>query len=1629
MGRPGYLSGGKWLHYSLEPAAVASGVPAEGIILSYRFDAPTAANYTVWDRVGFELVRSPFEWRIDGGVWTSVTPDQPTIDVEELQTWVPLGWLTLGARQIAAGPHTLEIHLPKTLDAKGQPAKIKYASDALCITTAAFHPNGYSHPGQSDGLDEDDKAAAAKVFAAAAPATAAQSSTPLAGTWQITSDDEVALDDRLGPIKAQPAFADYIWRAIPIPSNRNKSRPEMAYVHRYWLRTRVSLPGEIGGHSVLLRLPSVNMAATVFVNGKPCGFTRNQFAPWDCDITAAVRPGQVNEIAIGIKDAFYGFCDKKNEAHLQYLPFSFWHYAGATLDMPVLTDQATGLLRTPSLVVAGKAYVADVFAMPSVKSKSLGLEITLHNSTAAAITVNIGNAVVGLGGDKVQKTFANRVVVVPAGADAVLKLTEPWENPRLWWPDDPYQYNVVTTLSVDGKPIDQRTTKFGFREWDWQGAGFKLNGVPWHGREDTTTSGQGDAFLATYQAHGQTMHRMWGESESDESDLDFMDAHGVCVRRTGIFDGEGANGLYDLKNAALWENYRAQLGAWIKGQRNHPSIFIWSIENEVTFINGHVFGNDEVTTREHHKSADVVRSVDPTRPFMVDGGNALLDESFPVYGGHYLEPKNSRPFQDRIYFSNLINDVYDRSALAHNQVWPITQSKPILLGENFYAAGIAPRDYTALYGEAASGGKQEAGPAMSLAADIFAQGYRWTDVSFDLWWSTKNVPGATYNAWKPIAALVRQWDTTFGSGQKVTRTIGLFNDTRFDSPITFTWTLTVAGKPIAQASSVHRVLAGGNEKFDILLPMPVVTGRQPGSLRLTLAVDGKQVFTDAKTISVLAPAAVNHSAAKLAASGTSSQQVAVFDPNKSVTPFLTGSGVKFVPVATLDQLPERAKVLVIGKDAIGPAECGSSALSAYALPGRVVIVLEQKNPLKYQALPGDVAPDTTLAGTGSIAFIEDPSHPLFAGLQQSDFFAWGGDGTNYRLAYVKPTVGGRSLVQCGDRLQDSAMAQMVSGKGLVLVSQLLIAEKVASNPVAAQLLLNMISYGRSYAQEVHPVSAVVDGSPQLTKALDTIGVTYARKPDPLAALTNSGGIAVVHGSPANIKALADSPAAVSSFTNGGGWIVLNAVGPDALADFNKLVGVAHIMRPFRAEKVTWPAVRNPLAAGLPTSGIVLGTGKKIFNFAEGEYPDPDAFSFVIDYDDVAPFAKSSFFAWNNIVNNYTMNDGFWPLIINLPAQTDGKPVQVQITLARPEKITQFTWASDTNYEGTTKVSLLFGDTDRVSFDTVPDNSVQSFAVTPPRAAEQVTMTIDDWLHDPAHTQNGKELVGIDNIYLKAYRSPEFYQKVKPLLNIGAIMQYPQGKGGIILCNVKFKDTEVNPENAGKKRAILASILHNLNAEFTGAKTIVAGASNMTYTPLDISKQANQYVTDQGWFGDKRYTFADLPRGLQPFAGVQYNIANFTTSPVPNAIMLGGGGIPGNLPSRVDGIPVGLKADALFFLQAARIDQRRTANDLRDRKQFEMADYIIQYADGQTIKVPIYAEVSVDDYRQATPAVLPGAQVAWTKPYAGSDQSAVAYSMQWNNPRPDVVIDKIDLAFGPDRRGIPALLAVTAASAR
>ena len=1637
----GILSGGKWMQVMVEEGKIANQTPADGVTIRYPFTIAKAASYEIWNRVGFEFARSPFQWRLDGGDWTTVKSDDLTTDLMEISFFREVAWLKLGDQSLTAGNHSLDIRIPRDKKPNGSFNRMLYASDALCLHEGPFHPNAKFKPNEA-GKTAADLAAAKNVFVLPEAKPGERVSVALAGQWEVTRDDEQMPGEVAAPIKSLPAYTAF--SAIPVPSDKNVSRPDLVFAHRLWYRTRINVPATLQGRSFSIEFPLNNLNTTVFVNGTYCGFEKNPFCRFSIDVTRAIKAGQDNEIWVGIRDVWYArTADPDRPLLLRKtfnLPIKFFSDSFQNFDYPIWNCPQSGILATPVFSAAGGVYVSDIFVKPSVARHTLDSDLTLVNNTASPLAGELRQEAVEEATGKVAKTFKAQPFSVAAGQTTTLNLSAPWSDPQLWWPDAPTLYKLRTSVLANGKTLDTQETTFGFREWKISGAQFTLNGIPWHMWSDISPSGSTpEKWLDSYRSRnmrtyrfstaGQATHTCRWFDKEPPATLDFFDRSGVVVRRNCTLDGEMIGSAFlegdpelikkqggSKIKKTLMKNWLDQCVAQVKGERNHASIQIWSIENEFAFINlinllGNSANMDEYE-QEIKKTHDAVMAADPTRSVMTDGGGAMKDNLLGVHGDHYLATLDTR-------YPDLAYETFDEGAGRGRWKWD--RQRPRFMGEDFFATGMQPAEFAAWGGEVAFQGKAAVKDAIELCYRMLTEGYRWGG-HYAAWtfWLGAEGGEKQWNSNEPRAVFCRQWDWTFGSGQTIKRTFGVFNDTQHTDPVTFTRTLTLNGKTVYEKTSKHQVAPGASEKFDESIVLPVVKARTEGELTLSLAVGGQERFRAVKAVSVLPPPALKGPAASAGA-------LAVFDPKNVVVPFLNSVKIPCTPVANLAAVPAGTKVLLIGPDAVSAENSTSSALAAFASLGHAVIVLDQSNPLRYQALPAEMETVSTnkepWAADGSTGFIEDSAHPALAGLVDKDFFTWGGPDTRvYRNAYVKPEKGGKSLLQVGPNLANTALVEIPAGKGLLLLSQLAIGDRLQSNAVAQQLLLNLIGTGLAYKQEFAGVSAVIQ-DPQLGKALDAIGLQYNRVADPLAALGDaSRKIAIISATPANLATLAANLPKVESFWSNGGTIIFHGLTPEGLASYNKIVGVDHVIRPFIRERVQLAPVRDPLTAGLSSVDVVMLSGQRVFGFRADEYTVPDEFTYVVDYDEIAPFATSDFGGYKQIVNGFIGADG-WPQIIDMAIPDGDKPFSIKLTLPKEETITELTYDQSINYNPTTKIALDFGGQSRQEFDLTPDGEPCTFSITGAPKTREITLQACAWQIDPAKNR----FQGIDNIWIKVRRSPEFLATVKPMLNVGGLVQYAKGKGGVVLCNLKFQENEAVPLNKIKKRTILATVLRNLKASFASGKTVIVGA-NLKFTPVDIHTKATTFKDEKGWFGNHSRTFKVLPAGESKMGGVKFNIYEMPTSPTPQVLMLGGNGVPGNLPPQITGIPVNMKADALFFLHTAKIGNRLNDNDRRQKKTYVMFKYVVHYADGRQEEIPIRSELDIENYVQKTPVPIPGAQTAWTAAYENSDEQAVAYSKQWNNPHPDVAITSVDMIPVDASRGTPVLLALTAATA-
>jgi beta-galactosidase len=176
--------------------------------------------------------------------------------------------------------------------------------------------------------------------------------------------------------------------------------------------------------------------------------------------------------------------------------------------------------------------------------------------------------------------------------------------------------------------------------------------------------------------------------------------------------------------------------------------------------------------------AQAVAEVDPTRPTMVDGGGALKDNSLPVHGDHYVFEINDPRYPDLAYEDN---EPGSRGSGRGRWFWD--KKRPRFMGEDYFAIGYNPPDYAQWGGEVTFQGKQATKPISSTLARVIIEGYRWSGVAAFEMLFDNNVTDPGYEiAFLPHAAFIRQWDWSYESGQKVPRTVGLFNDSRHADP-------------------------------------------------------------------------------------------------------------------------------------------------------------------------------------------------------------------------------------------------------------------------------------------------------------------------------------------------------------------------------------------------------------------------------------------------------------------------------------------------------------------------------------------------------------------------------------------------------------------------------------------------------------------------------------------------------------------------------------------------------------------------------------------------------------------------------------------------------------------------------
>ena len=388
-----------------------------------------------------------------------------------------------------------------------------------------------------------------------------------------------------------------------------------------WYRKRFTIDKGYSGLRVYFNFDGVMAFPKVYINDKLAGEWDYGYNSFRVDATPYVKFGETNLIAV------------KADTRKHY---SRW-YPGA------------GIYRKVTMTITEPVHIAHwgtFVTTPSVNkdSATVDVKVTVENHLDKDITSDVSIILLDPEDKQVAKGNVSISRSLKGTADAVKKLEI--LNPRMWNIDHPELYKAKIILSANGLKKDSETVTFGIRTFKFTADdGFHLNGrrVQLYGVNLHHDQGVlGAAFnkramerqLEIMQEMGVNALRTSHNPPAPEV-LDLCDRMGIIVWDEA-FDKWGATAGH-VTEEPLEKFGERQIKNFVMRDRNHPSVVLWSIGNEI----GTGKKDWGKTAERVAFMRDFVLKYDPTRPAAIgndkveDGDNNVLD-SLDVVGYNYM---------------------------------------------------------------------------------------------------------------------------------------------------------------------------------------------------------------------------------------------------------------------------------------------------------------------------------------------------------------------------------------------------------------------------------------------------------------------------------------------------------------------------------------------------------------------------------------------------------------------------------------------------------------------------------------------------------------------------------------------------------------------------------------------------------------------------------------------------------------------------------------------------------------------------------------------------------------------------------------------------------------------------------
>lgn len=415
------------------------------------------------------------------------------------------------------------------------------------------------------------------------------------------------------------AYDDASWAAVGLPHSFSIPyfQSKDFYTGYGWYRKHLAVPSAWSGQRVSVEFDGAFQDAEVFVNGQRVGAHRGGYTGFSIDVTSAVKTGD-NVLAVRLNNNWSPTLAPRGGDHI--FPGGIYRDVWLVVTDPLHVTWYGTSVTTPDV---------------SPASATVNVKTEVQNQSAAAKDFVLATELLDPSGQSVARFSSTQTIA--AGATVTIEQTSPaLAQPKLWHPAHPFLYTAVTTVSAGKIAVDEYRTTFGIRSIKWTAdQGFFINGEHYYfrganvhqdhaGWANAVTQGGiyrdvqmiKDAGFDFIRGSHYPHHPVFTQA-CDELGILFWSEN--CFWMAGGTHKDGnwmADGypVHPEHEAGFEQSLEDTLRDEIRILRNHPSIVVWSMCNEVFFS-----ANQPKVKALLSRMVELTHQLDPTRPAAIGG--------------------------------------------------------------------------------------------------------------------------------------------------------------------------------------------------------------------------------------------------------------------------------------------------------------------------------------------------------------------------------------------------------------------------------------------------------------------------------------------------------------------------------------------------------------------------------------------------------------------------------------------------------------------------------------------------------------------------------------------------------------------------------------------------------------------------------------------------------------------------------------------------------------------------------------------------------------------------------------------------------------------------------------------------